>query len=204
LYFPLGGNRKGEFRTYVNLMITMLLGGLWHGANWTFVVWGALHGSYLCIERLFRPKKISTDVVPVPELVPAVERIPVTTSASFVPAFFRTKTTQNFFIALLTFFLVNVTWVFFRSPNFTTAWRLLTSMFTRVSNGAPVLPTIDMIKVSVVVVLMVATHWFMRNTTVLEVAQKTKWWIVGIVWTAMLLLLILSQASSSSFIYFQF
>ncbi len=205
LYIPLGGNRKGEFRTYVNLMITMLLGGLWHGANWTFVVWGALHGSYLCIERLFRPKKALTDVVPVLELVPAVKPIPVvTTSASFVPAFFRTKTTQNFFVALLTFFLVNVTWVFFRSPNFTTAWRLLTSMFTRVSNGTPVLPTIDMIKVSVVVVLMVATHWFMRNTTVLEVAQKTKWWIVGIVWTAMLLLLILSQASSSSFIYFQF
>jgi hypothetical protein len=77
-------------------------------------------------------------------------------------------------------------------------------MFTHISNGAPVLPTIDMVKVSVVIVFMVATHWFMRNTTVLEVAQKTKWWIVGIVWAAMLLLLILSQASSSSFIYFQF
>jgi len=81
---------------------------------------------------------------------------------------------------------------------------LLTSMFTRAANGAPILPTIDMIKVSIVVVLMVATHWFMRNTTVLEVAQKTKWWLVGIVWTAMLLFIILSQASSSSFIYFQF
>ena len=52
LYIPLGGNRKGKGRTYVNLMITMLLGGLWHGANWTFVVWGALHGLYLCVEKL--------------------------------------------------------------------------------------------------------------------------------------------------------
>lgn len=51
LYIPLGGNRHGTARTYVNLMITMLLGGLWHGASWTFVVWGALHGLYLAIER---------------------------------------------------------------------------------------------------------------------------------------------------------
>src|SRR5215216_3412788 len=56
LYIPLGGNRKGEVRTYVNLMITMLLGGLWHGASWTFVVWGALHGIYLCAERLIKEK----------------------------------------------------------------------------------------------------------------------------------------------------
>jgi hypothetical protein len=77
-------------------------------------------------------------------------------------------------------------------------------MFGRVENGNAVLPTLNMIKVSVVVIGMVATHWFLRNTTVLEVAQKTKWWIVSIVWTLMLLALILSQESSSSFIYFQF
>jgi D-alanyl-lipoteichoic acid acyltransferase DltB (MBOAT superfamily) len=52
LYIPLGGNRKGEIRTFVNLMLTMLLGGLWHGANLTFVVWGGLHGLYLSIEKL--------------------------------------------------------------------------------------------------------------------------------------------------------
>ena len=52
LYIPLGGNRLGEAKTYRNLMITMLLGGLWHGANWTFVVWGAIHGLGLSIERL--------------------------------------------------------------------------------------------------------------------------------------------------------
>ena len=47
LYIPLGGNRKGPVRTYVNLLATMLLGGLWHGANWTFVIWGAIHGGGL-------------------------------------------------------------------------------------------------------------------------------------------------------------
>jgi alginate O-acetyltransferase complex protein AlgI len=51
LYIPLGGNRKGRGRTYVNLLFTMLLGGLWHGANWTFIVWGAWHGSLLALER---------------------------------------------------------------------------------------------------------------------------------------------------------
>ena len=52
LYIPLGGNRHGRLRTYANLMITMLLGGLWHGANWTFVLWGAWHGAWLAIERI--------------------------------------------------------------------------------------------------------------------------------------------------------
>jgi alginate O-acetyltransferase complex protein AlgI len=54
LYIPLGGSRKGDRRRYVNLMITMLLGGLWHGAGWTFVVWGGLHGMYLCINHWWR------------------------------------------------------------------------------------------------------------------------------------------------------
>jgi alginate O-acetyltransferase complex protein AlgI len=54
LYIPLGGNRKGPVRRYVNLMATMLLGGLWHGAAWTFVLWGGLHGLYLCVNHLLR------------------------------------------------------------------------------------------------------------------------------------------------------
>ncbi|MEZ5974108.1 MAG: MBOAT family O-acyltransferase [Planctomycetota bacterium] len=52
LYIPLGGNRRGPVRTYVNLSLTMLLGGLWHGANWTFIVWGAWQGFWLVVERL--------------------------------------------------------------------------------------------------------------------------------------------------------
>lgn len=54
LYIPLGGNRKGGARRYVNLLITMMLGGLWHGANWTFLIWGALHGVYLCINHAWQ------------------------------------------------------------------------------------------------------------------------------------------------------
>ncbi|MBX3196816.1 MAG: MBOAT family protein [Labilithrix sp.] len=55
LYVPLGGNRFGAVRTYVNLMVTMLLGGLWHGASWNFVVWGGLHGAALAVHRALRP-----------------------------------------------------------------------------------------------------------------------------------------------------
>jgi alginate O-acetyltransferase complex protein AlgI len=54
LYIPLGGNRKGSGRTYANLLITMLLGGLWHGASWNFVIWGGLHGLGLVVNRLAR------------------------------------------------------------------------------------------------------------------------------------------------------
>jgi len=53
LYFPLGGNRRGEVRTYINLALVMLLGGLWHGAAWNFVIWGAIHGTWLGVERAF-------------------------------------------------------------------------------------------------------------------------------------------------------
>jgi alginate O-acetyltransferase complex protein AlgI len=52
LYIPLGGNRRGNIRTYVNLMLVMLIGGLWHGASWTFVIWGAIHGGMLAFERM--------------------------------------------------------------------------------------------------------------------------------------------------------
>jgi alginate O-acetyltransferase complex protein AlgI len=65
LYIPLGGNRKGVKRTYINLLLTMVLGGLWHGANWTFVLWGAWHGGILALERAFSGKSSN----PYPRLI---------------------------------------------------------------------------------------------------------------------------------------
>jgi D-alanyl-lipoteichoic acid acyltransferase DltB (MBOAT superfamily) len=62
LYIPLGGNRKGDARTYVNLLLTMLLGGLWHGASWTFVAWGALHGGALAVHKLWVQLRASLGV----------------------------------------------------------------------------------------------------------------------------------------------
>jgi alginate O-acetyltransferase complex protein AlgI len=98
LYIPLGGNRKGQRRTYVNLMVTMLLGGLWHGANWTFVFWGGFHGALLAFER-------SLGKTSVYSLLPKPLRI------------------------ALTFALVLVSWVFFRSQSLTGALHYLGAMF---------------------------------------------------------------------------
>ena len=70
LYVPLGGNRGTRWQTYRNLVITMLLGGLWHGAAWGFVVWGALHGAYLVVERwMSRDRKGATGSVSLPVLL---------------------------------------------------------------------------------------------------------------------------------------
>jgi alginate O-acetyltransferase complex protein AlgI len=71
LYIPLGGNRKGPGRTYVNLILVMLLGGLWHGAAWTFVVWGAWHGAWLAIERLWG-KHVGRKILPSYLAIPVV------------------------------------------------------------------------------------------------------------------------------------
>ncbi|HEX5111548.1 MAG TPA: MBOAT family O-acyltransferase [Saprospiraceae bacterium] len=186
LYIPLGGNRKGNFRTYINLMITMLLGGLWHGANWTFVVWGGLHGIYLWVEKFFRDlfsKRSSPETL--------AERSLGSTSMGFI-------------LALLTFFLVNVTWVFFRAGTFDQAWTILGCMFGIISNNDPFLTTMSIIKVWTVVTIMVVTHWWMRSTSLLQLAYKVPTWMVSVGWAVMLIALALAQESTSSFIYFQF
>ncbi len=197
LYIPLGGNRAGKFRTYINLMITMLLGGLWHGANWTFVAWGALHGLYLWIEKTYRDmRKVKASTV-FPSEKGKVE-------GYFPPEKNHPKTLSNFTLALGTFFLVNVTWVFFRSATFSSAWRILHSMFINNVKNTVVLTTVDIYKVAIIIPLLVITHWMMRNTKAISVAGKTPWWLLGISWSAMIVLIMLSQNASSAFIYFQF
>lgn len=104
LYVPLGGNRHGSLRRYVNLMITMVLGGLWHGAAWTFVAWGALHGVYLLINHAWRS---------------GVERFGA--QHMFVPG-------GSLVAGGLTFLAVVVAWVFFRAESFDSALRILSGM----------------------------------------------------------------------------
>lgn len=173
LYIPLGGNRHGMVRTYMALMITMLLGGLWHGAGWTFVVWGGIHGLYLWIEKFFRDK-----------------------SHRNLP--------PRFLYALLTFLLINITWVFFRANDFTNAWNILRSMFFLFPDGKVVLGYFSILKVSIVMGATLFFHWRMREKRVLAEFAKLPWWILGLIWAIMLILLIWSQESTSSFIYFQF
>ena len=201
LYIPLGGNRKGSARTYVNLMFTMLLGGLWHGASWTFVVWGALHGTYLCTERWIQQIRNRVQLQ-TSMYIPAEAK--QAARASMVPSFFSSIFANRFIKMLFVFFFVTIAWVFFRSADFATAWRLLSSMFGRVNNGAALLPTLDIIKVSVITVTLVGTHWLMRQSSIADLINRINWKLLGIVWAAMVILLVLSQKSSDSFIYFQF
>ena len=97
LYVPLGGNRLGRARTYVNLMVTMLLGGLWHGANWTFVAWGGLHGLYLAAERFLGLDKLDRS---------------------------RLSPLRRWLMGIFTFHLVCVGWILFRSATFSHAARV--------------------------------------------------------------------------------
>jgi alginate O-acetyltransferase complex protein AlgI len=102
VYIPLGGNRNGNLRTYINMMITMLVGGLWHGASWNFVLWGGLHGVYLVMERFLAGAK------------------PAQSPWSSYKAWGR---------ALLVFVLVTITWVPFRSPNWQTTLMIFKKLF---------------------------------------------------------------------------
>lgn len=100
LYIPLGGNRKGPYRTLVNLFLTMLLGGLWHGANWTFVFWGGVNGLALCADKLASRHKGERSLF------------------------------QQIVCVALTFCFITFTWVFFRADSFSTAWEVLRGIET--------------------------------------------------------------------------
>jgi len=97
LYVPLGGSRKGSLRTYVNLMITMVLGGLWHGASWNFVIWGTLHGGGLAATRMWQRAR--------PDAASSALRRAVA--------------------VVLTFHFVCLAWIFFRAPTLGHSWLVL-------------------------------------------------------------------------------
>jgi alginate O-acetyltransferase complex protein AlgI len=200
LYIPLGGNRLGAFRTYINLMITMLLGGLWHGASWTFVIWGALHGLFLCVERLGRDWQANRRANRAEQQTDGQ----ILSRASVVPVGSLPRVWRQFGLAIGTFFLVNVTWVFFRAPTFQGATLLLLAMFGIIPNGATMLSGVAIATVAVVTVAMVGSHWFMRARSVVQVAGRLPVWGLSLVWAALLIAVILTQKGSGSFIYFQF
>jgi alginate O-acetyltransferase complex protein AlgI len=177
LYVPLGGNRRGPARTYVNLMVTMLLGGLWHGASWTFVVWGGLHGLYLSVERFLQRR---------------VGPTPLSQSLPFQMA-----------LAALTYFLVNLTWVFFRAREFDTAWRMITSMLT-LGDGTKVLTSANVALVAVPVLGIFLIHGLMRERRLEDVVARAPWWLTAATVGLMLTAIVISQGSSNAFIYFQF
>src|SRR5438128_2484162 len=137
LYIPLGGNRVAWTRAAINLVIVMFLGGLWHGAAWTFVVWGLLHGSYLVIERVFRVSF---------EHKPWASTLPVRVLAGFA-----------------TYAAVCIAWVFFRAPDFAVASRMLAGMFGGHAHGDMILSGRELLQVGIVTVGLISVHWAMRE-----------------------------------------
>jgi alginate O-acetyltransferase complex protein AlgI len=176
LYIPLGGNRHGPARTYTALMGTMLLGGLWHGAAWTFVVWGGLHGLYLAVERWLKQRFAGVALGPAPIVA----------------------------LGLLTYVLVNITWVFFRAKDFGVASKMLTSMAGLADQPMPMLALLPMLYAVAIVAAIVGTHWVMRDKTLEIVVERTPAWVVGGLLSIMAIAIVAEQGKGSAFIYFQF
>lgn len=176
LYIPLGGNRAGELRTYGNLLVVMLLGGFWHGASWTFLAWGAIHGAWLSVERLLGK----------------------TSFYGWAP-----RTLQ----ILLTFLIVNLAWVFFRSPDLASALEYTGQLFG--SGGSlpatSVLPRAILYSPDHVIAMAVATGLAFFGVQTWDLSKNVTPWRAA---TAMGLfawaLMALSTQTFNPFLYFQF
>ena len=176
LYIPLGGNRHGPARTYMALMATMLLGGLWHGASWTFVVWGGLHGLYLSVERVLRSRF----------------------------GHYRPGPLALFGLGLLTYFFINITWVFFRAHSFSRAGEVLMGMFGGHPDAKGILVTTHLVMVGLIVGGLVLAHWHMRDRTLESTLARTPAPVLAATWGLMAFAIVIMQGAGNAFIYFQF
>ncbi len=182
LYIPLGGNRRGEGRTYANLMLTMLIGGLWHGASWMFVLWGGLHGFYLVVERALRAAFESRK----PKWQ-SVTQLPVAVMSASV----------------ITFLAVCVTWVFFRARSLSDAFHLVKVM---VSGGKSQMEwhSPDSLNILGLTAALLVTHWLLRNSSLEEAASRFPFWGRALILVFMLLCIAFAPGDNRAFIYFQF
>ncbi|WP_250656602.1 MBOAT family O-acyltransferase [Alkalimarinus coralli] len=212
LYIMFGGNRAGEARRMINMMATMLLGGLWHGAGWTFVLWGGLHGVYLVVNRAW------IDILGVLRL-----------------AFIRNLPGYGVLAGLVTFVCVIVSWVLFRADNLDTAIHLYQAMFSldsmeltpkyaeKVARVLPFLPLSTSADASVLVnlsdvrlmlwgLLIVFLLPNVRELFYLNHEKEKKWyrvlWAPNYPWAVLTLILLvistLQMTAVSEFLYFQF
>ena len=181
LYISLGGNRKGTARTYINLMLTMVLGGLWHGASWNFVLWGTLHGILLCIHKLFKRVRKSKK------------------GNAFTDAL----------SVLGTYITVCLSWVLFRADNFSTAFSVYKQMFVW-SNGILQIYSWTIVSIVAVFVATLVAFVSAKKKNKKTVngfypilnLEKTSHQIIFI--TALGLIIIFAYTGSNPFIYFQF
>ena len=181
LYIPLGGNRHGTFNTYRNLLLTMILGGLWHGASWTFVVWGTLHGCYLAFHKwLLGSKKAA------------------------MGQFHRGGSIKKTLCAVATFHLVMLTWIFFRCATLAESWDYLIGILT-LRGGLELIQPYFIATAGFYVLLVLAIdipQYRKENHTVM---LEWPWPLRGVAYAVMLILIIILRPSHETpFIYFQF
>jgi D-alanyl-lipoteichoic acid acyltransferase DltB (MBOAT superfamily) len=177
LYIPLGGNRHGARKTYRNLMATMLLGGLWHGANWTFVVWGGLHGLYLVAQRLFGRH--------LPQQIPeALRRLPS---------------------ILLVFTLVSVGWVFFRADSFAYAAAILERIATAGGWSFADVPfKFTVLKGLALIALLVSAELVAEHRALAMAYRRRRWARSGVALVLLWLIPLAGAFTGAQFIYFRF
>ena len=184
LYIPLGGNKKSKPRTYLNLFIVMLLGGLWHGASWNFLIWGMLHGTYLAIHRAISNK------------FPALEN----------NIFFKSKLGKIFSI-LVTQYFVFLAWIAFRTNNVN---EMLYAMNKFVFLDFATSQTLEIIKsfeipMILIIVFMILHYISYKKGNMIEIVSKlrpTYWFLFS---TAIVLLIVLFYGGTpEEFIYFDF
>jgi alginate O-acetyltransferase complex protein AlgI len=179
LYIPLGGNRHGELATHRNLMITMFLGGLWHGANWTFVVWGLLHGLYLIAQRWL--------------------------TRLMIPASFARSSGVIALRILGVFALVCVAWVFFRAPSFSAAIEYLGRMFDLHDFFLrPAEPRLSMKLVCALVAIVIIVDCLSASMPLRKAYLRSPYrramGALFVIWTT----IYVGRFDGSAFIYFQF
>jgi alginate O-acetyltransferase complex protein AlgI len=178
LYISLGGNRASSLRTGCNLMITMLIGGLWHGASWLFVIWGGLHGLYLMAEH----------------------KIPVELNKADISMFTRA------FLIILTFIVVSLTWVFFRSESMEVALNIFDNLFRLASSDrGPMLSSNEIVTPLIASLSLLFWHIVGRNSTLECHFDRLHPAMRGLVLSAMLFSIFLfASGDDRAFIYFQF
>jgi alginate O-acetyltransferase complex protein AlgI len=176
LYIPLGGNRHGAGTTYRNLMLTMLIGGLWHGANWTFVVWGGLHGAYLAIERML-----------------GIGRERGSWAGAGLVEWGRRVACM-----IVTFHLVTLAWIFFRAPNIGAALQYIRGIVR--FDDLLAVGALPFVAALAVLALDIPQYVSGRHA----VFSRLPWWVQSPAYAAVCLGLILYGGSEVPFIYFQF
>ena len=182
LYIPLGGNRGGTLFTYRNLMLTMLLGGLWHGASWVFVFWGFLHGSYLIVQRLTgKPVGQALDAIGVPR-----------------PA-------KNALYIGIVFFFTCFAWIFFRAPNFGMAMDVISGIggLENFSFGSVVNKFVVLKGFVLIAILLIIEIADLRLDSYNRLLTQPAYRVVSFA-VLLLLLAFFGTFDSDAFIYFQF